>query len=539
MGDANKSALTLADTGSAIATRGNATLQTLQQQKVLDTPRTREACRRLGLVLEDLQFRTQDSFANPGDLKEKVQLRFEHFEKRRKERLGQVLAERAKVIAQHAKKGEVPGVQSGQFLSMLESLFEKEAKRLESDLKGQLRQHSALVKDNEDQLRKESQLQQRETVRQLRRAASLQHFAEAGSKTRQKVESRLAHNAEAVAKMEHELREKQVARTKQLLAEEERLERFYSEKAALITDRAAAVREKLDKTKERHEHMEIEKRQEAETRFHELEQKFAQLQSRREEDLRRKQMQSEEQHLHLLDVREQKSRIERVDSNRRGELREHMEHDHERIETLLALKDQLLVQRRGRNTKAEAAKGARGCNLKRDFLPGPGQYEAPRSTLADVPTMKIGKAKVTGIVEDAVKGTLMNPAPGSYMTSLMPNGDRVDKASLSGGKFRARDRDTYLDDAVKAKGHLPPPGCYEAKAQLNPNGPAMRRDYVDTLSKGKSDKKQLPAWAGPRRDGPGPAGYCVDDYMRKEAYRRAQRSLPNLARDMLGTAVVA
>mmetsp|Transcript_41346 Transcript_41346/g.128842 ORF Transcript_41346/g.128842 Transcript_41346/m.128842 type:complete len:540 (+) Transcript_41346:190-1809(+) len=539
MGDANKSALTLADTGSAIATRGNATLQTLQQQKVLDTPRTREACRRLGLVLEDLQFRTQDSFANPGDLKEKVQLRFEHFEKRRKERLGQVLAERAKVIAQHAKKGEVPGVQSGQFLSMLESLFEKEAKRLESDLKGQLRQHSALVRENEDQLKKEEMLQEKMMLREQRREASKKYHQDNGAKAKQRLEDRLSANAEQVAKLDEDFREKQMNHARQMLAEEERMERFMAEKEALSNDKSALFREKVERMKEKTQQMAIERRIEGENKLQEIEMRIQQVHARREDEQKRRQMQSEEQHLHLLDVREQKSRIERVDSNRRGELREHMEHDHERIETLLALKDQLLVQRRGRNTKAEAAKGARGCNLKRDFLPGPGQYEAPRSTLADVPTMKIGKAKVTGIVEDAVKGTLMNPAPGSYMTSLMPNGDRVDKASLSGGKFRARDRDTYLDDAVKAKGHLPPPGCYEAKAQLNPNGPAMRRDYVDTLSKGKSDKKQLPAWAGPRRDGPGPAGYCVDDYMRKEAYRRAQRSLPNLARDMLGTAVVA
>merc|ERR1712110_861594 len=90
-----------------------------------------------------------------GDKKQLIQLRYEHYEKKRKEKLAQVLAERAKVIAAAAKKGEVPGVQSGQFLSMLETLFEKEAKRLETDLKSQLRQHSSLVRVNEEQLEKE------------------------------------------------------------------------------------------------------------------------------------------------------------------------------------------------------------------------------------------------------------------------------------------------------------------------------------------------------------------------------------------------
>merc|ERR1719178_297097 len=116
----------------------------VQNTKILDTPRTREACRSLGLVIEDLHFRPFKSFAIPGDMKEKQQMRYDHFEKKRKEHLAQVLAERANVIVRNAKKGEVPGVQSAQFLSMLESLFEKEAKRLETELKKE-----------EDALRKE------------------------------------------------------------------------------------------------------------------------------------------------------------------------------------------------------------------------------------------------------------------------------------------------------------------------------------------------------------------------------------------------
>merc|ERR1719453_2690819 len=127
----------------------------VQNTKILDTPRTREACKALGLILEDLHFRPFESFAIPGDMKEKQQMRFDHFEKKRKEHLAQVLAERANVIVKNAKKGEVPGVQSAQFLSMLESLFEKEAKRLEVDLKNQLRAHSMVVQENEAQLKRE------------------------------------------------------------------------------------------------------------------------------------------------------------------------------------------------------------------------------------------------------------------------------------------------------------------------------------------------------------------------------------------------
>merc|ERR1719440_399185 len=141
----------------------------VQNTKILDTPWTREACRSLGLVIEDLHFRPYESFSIPGDMKEKQQMRFDHFEKKRKEHLAQVLAERANVIVRNAKKGEVPGVQSAQFLSMLESLFEKEAKRLETDLKNQLRSHSSLVQENEAQLKKEEDALRREDVRLARK----------------------------------------------------------------------------------------------------------------------------------------------------------------------------------------------------------------------------------------------------------------------------------------------------------------------------------------------------------------------------------
>merc|ERR1719440_1166149 len=169
--------------------------------KILDTPRTREACKALGLVLEDLHYRPFEHFHLPGDMKEKQQMRYEHFEKKRKEHLAQVLAERANVIVKAAKKGEVPGVQSAQFLSMLESLFEKEAKRLETDLKNQLRSHSSLVKENEEQLKKEEHALRKEEQRLIKRAEAERGKAEVGEKTREKCTARLDANAAANKKM--------------------------------------------------------------------------------------------------------------------------------------------------------------------------------------------------------------------------------------------------------------------------------------------------------------------------------------------------
>merc|ERR1719401_3338888 len=159
------------------------------------------------------------------------------------------------------------------------------------------------------------------------------------------------------------------------------------------------------------------------------------VQARREEDAKLRQVRSEEQHLHLMDVRESKNRIDRVEGYRRDELRGQVEGNIERIETLLALKDQLLDQRKARNTKQAATKGSRGLNLRKDCLPGPGQYEAPPSSLQEMPVMKIGTAKVPGMVDDAIKGTAANPAPGTYDSALLPNGKMISEANGNGGKF--------------------------------------------------------------------------------------------------------
>jgi len=499
--------------------------------KALDTPRTREACRRLGLVPEDLSIRSFESFAIPGDLKEKQQLRFDHYEKRRKERFSQVLAERAKVIAENSKKGEVPGVQSAQFLSMLESLFEKEAKRMEVDMKGQLRQHSALVKDNEEQLRKEGQLQEKLAHRDQKREQVSKAIVEYGKKTKEELDTRLVKNKETITKMEKAQIEKQESFALEMLAEDERLVKFQEEKRLAGLERTSVFRDRVAAMKEKTELMYEERKIQGEKALERIGARIEVVAKRREDEQRMRQLKSEEQHLHLMDVREAKNRIDRVDGYRRSELRDQIESNVERIETLLALKDQLLDQRKGRNMKAEATKGSRGLNLKRDCLPGPGAYEAPPSCLNELPSTKIGKSKVPGMVDEAIRGVKANPAPGSYDTVLLPNGDRLDTAA--GGEFNKRNRDSFLDDVMRSKDFVPAPGRYESKTTMDNRTTKMSRERIGDVGVDEKSAKKFPVWARPGTDTPGPAGYSVDDYSRKEVLRRAQKSLPNLTRDML------
>merc|ERR1719161_2781314 len=164
-------------------------------------------------------------------------------------------------------------------------------------------------------------------------------------------------------------------------------------------------------------------------RLDQIEAKISAVTMRRDNEQLNRQIKSEEQHLHLMDVRSQKDRIDRCDNYKRDKLRDEIDGNIERIETLLALKDQLLEQRKARTSKAEATKGSRGLNLRRDCLPGPGQYEAPQSTLLDAKSSKIGKEARVGIPDERCEANKYNPPPGYYDVKVMANGKSVDQTS--------------------------------------------------------------------------------------------------------------
>lgn len=506
----------------------------VQNSKIPDTPRTREACRRLGFVLEDLHFRPEAAFARPGEAAMKQKMRYKHFEDNRRNNLREVLAERAKVIAQNAKKGEVPGVQSAQFLSMLENLFEKEAKRLETDLKNQLRSHSCLVKENEHQLRMEEDALRKDQAREARANEATRGKKELGEKTKEKLNSRLDANKGRNAIIEAEHQQKQENFAKAVIAEEDRLTRWMEEKGQLNAEKSAHWKARVEGMKEKNAQAAINKRLEGEAKLQEIDTKIAAVTARREDEQMRIQEKSCQQHLELMDVRQRKERIDRVDNYRRGELKEQVDANVERIETLLALKEQLLEQRKARTSKAEATRGSRGLNLRRDCLPGPGQYEVQKSSMMENPTIKIALSNAPDFIEQTIRVTKQNPAPGAYDAKVLPSGDKVSQSAPEGmGKMGNNKRTSFLDDAMQAKEFVPAPGRYELKSQLDVRATKFRRDAIEDEGMDKHDPKQYPVWARPATKTPGPTGYSVDDYTRKETLRRAQRSLPNLTKDML------
>jgi hypothetical protein len=355
-----------------------------------------------------------------------------------------------------------------------------------------------------------------------------------GKEVKEKLEKRLDKNQEAITKQKADFEEKQVSHARALVAEEERMERFRESQGISNSAKSAEWKAKCQRITDNAKRMVDDKKKEGQAKLVELETKIAAVGARREEDQASRVMQSEKQHLHLMDVRAQKDRQDRIDNHQRQQLRDQIEGNAERIETLLALKDQLLDQRKARTLKAEATRGSRGINLARDILPGPGQYDAPPSCMHENPCGRVSQSKTghSEFIDAVTRKTAFVPPPGSYDNNRLKNGDRVDTCGMAGVKFGANVRKSFLDDAVASKADVPAPGIYDSKNTLDAKGTKMRREKVQDPHIDKKNKRYYPQWArGP--DTPGPAGYSVDDYTRKETLRRAQRSLPALTRDML------
>jgi len=148
------------------------------------------------------------------------------------------------------------------------------------------------------------------------------------------------------------------------------------------------------------------------------------------------------------------------------------------------------------------------------------------------PVMKMAKSNSPDFIDQTIKATRDNPPPGTYDSAVLPNGHLVGESGPT-VKFNNNVRTSFLDDAMRAKDFVPAPGQYKSKSSLDVRATKMRRESINDQGLDKFSAKRYPVWARPATQTPGPAGYNIDEYTRKEVLRRAQNSLPNLTKDML------
>merc|ERR1719395_443218 len=141
----------------------------------------------------------------------------------------------------------------------------------------------------------------------------------------------------------------------------------------------------------RKEEEDLKKEIKGQAQLEALYEKMDLITDRKEEAKLSTKVRHEEEALKLVDAKDKIKRMERKDLFRRDLIRQHMEQQEERVDTLLKLRDQIVEQRKVRIKKQSVEKG-RPQNI-RDSTPGPGHYQPLPSCLNEMPVTRISESK--------------------------------------------------------------------------------------------------------------------------------------------------
>eukprot|EP00397_Hematodinium_sp_SG-2012_P018046 GEMP01018471.1.p1 GENE.GEMP01018471.1~~GEMP01018471.1.p1 ORF type:complete len:518 (+),score=156.53 GEMP01018471.1:56-1609(+) len=498
-----------------------------------DTPRSRLALGRIGVRPEELTMKPYQDFFVPSDPNPaKQRLRFTHYETRRQDKLEMVLKERAKVILEAKIKESKPATskqRSFQSLQMMEQLLDKEAMRLEHELKQQLKYHQAVEADNEEQLDKEAKLRKKETTRDERKQVANAALLTKAKQVKMNHDSRQINADAGMKKITEEKDAKVATHLAEMLETEVRLRNFNEDK----TKRGAMKSDELDKkrTEMADKFREIEEQREENGKYlmNKREKHLDDISKKQKEDATKKDLRHCDRHLRVLDVLEKKQQINRQDAFRLQKVQAESKNMLLRVETMLQLKDQMVAQRKKR---LHAPKKSQAMSMK-NMPVGPGQYDVNRErVLNEIPVTKISNANVAKghveFAENAVNKTKGIPPPGAYDPKLLKDGSLVEACVGTAVVFPKDVAGNFAEIASRATKGNPGPGKYSAKVEVfHPTiGAKIKQDYVPPHA---SDP---PKWAEVNMVSPGPAMYRVDDFLRREELRKYQKNLPNLSSAM-------
>lgn len=503
--------------------------------RLLQTPRAKEACKKLGITPGDLRPRRLQDFVQIGDLPERAQMRFNHHENKRQQKLKEVLAERSKIVKDRMEK-EVNGAGRADFqsLQMIEDILDQEARRLERQVRSQVRQSEITERDNKQQLEKEQKL--RERKQHMNRVCSKAEYLkeQRALQVREDNGSRFQRKAELLEHQEQDLANRNAEFLALQLEEEVRLQEFKFRKASEVQDQGEKWRRKMEIVESKQDELRAEAIVKGEEKLADYQDRLELLDEKRTQENNEKLMRHEEKHLRIVDAHEKRHQLDRLGEQRRSEVAQQLERREQRIDTLCVLKDQILEQRRARN-QARVVNKERAVDI-RSYAPGPGAYEPQPSTLNDVPGAKISSARPKageGSIDAAVARAKSVPAPGSYNPKQLPTGQGP-LGACGGPKFREGKKKTFLDEQAREARNLPGPGAYESSKNLQADqGTRFGRDYMEFLNAGGavSGPGRAASWSRINDScTPGPAAYNIASCGKPRLLQRSNQSLPVLSK---------
>jgi hypothetical protein len=504
--------------------------------ELYNTPRTKEAVKRAGLCWAECQRRDFRSFHIVGEnLPEAQEMRSVHYETRRLQKVELVMRERKKLLRERAEQSKSASPSSFRALQSIEGLLDDELRRLEKNLRQQVRVHSGAEQSNNYQLEKERKLSEKMTYRQNRIQVAQAQYGVKGEQQRQITEAKHRHSKELQNNQKSEQLAKQTAYLADQLEEEVRLEEHRRQKDILSSEKSEVWKQKCQSIKRRKEDIDMS---------HEIwgmkvmagsKTKLGNIEVQQQTRLKARLLQHAEASLRHADTKSSYDRIQRLDMNRREQLAHHLAESESKIKALHAVKEQVVEQRKKRLVQQSILK-SRPSDLN-SITPGPGHYgaESHVSCLNELPVPKISTANPVNLTpggfDHMMKLAKENPPPGSYNPKVMSKGNHLDLGSgLDGGavKFTPEGSElkNFLDDAVAAKKEMPGPGTYDVPSSLH------LQHSVRLVQPKFPDLNQLPTFVPKPRDAPGPDEYCVDTFTKQQriAKNESSQSMPSLAK---------
>jgi len=497
---------------------------------VPDTPRARMALSRLGITPEELKMKRFADFYIPGDMQEKQKMRFTHYEQRRQEKVDNVLKERERVCVEELAKKNMPpgGKRRGlQNMGAMEALLDKEASRLEQELNQQLRYHQTVEQANEKQLDRERKLEESVDKRSDARLSAKASLLAKADMLKDSYNARKQNTDKLLDKIKDNKEAKLTDCFTNILNTEVRLKKFQA-------DRDASRKEASDS---HHAHlalmelklcaMEKERDSAGEAARHKKEMQIYALTERKNELQKQRELQMCENHLKHSDVLERKHRSNRANEHSLNLVKEWNVQSAARIDRMLNLKTQVVEQRKRR---LHAPTKFKAIDLRNIPL-GPGQYDVNRDAcLQETPATLISDAHIEKghimFAEMAERPTRDNPPPGTYDCLISNKGDQINNAGMQVA-FTKGNFANFAEHQANLTRANPGPGRYDPQNEtFHPTiGAKIKRPVFS------KDDSEPPAWCEAHLScTPGPAQYTVDEFTRKEAMMKVQRSLPSLDR---------
>ncbi|KAF4712032.1 hypothetical protein FOZ62_025663, partial [Perkinsus olseni] len=315
------------------------------------TPRTQEALRRTGISPLNLKPKAFQEFHVNGDSVELQRLRFNHYETKRRERISRVLAERAAVMRDQSPIASSAHASKGlQNLQMVESLIAKEAAKLERDLKNQARcgihkvdsgvtqnkrYHVAMERENREQIERESQLELRERYRRERVAAAQKQIEAKGQQVKDAIDARMEENRSRLQALESDFVARQADASAHQLSEDQRLKQWQLQQDLTSSEKSEEWEKKRVAMNNKIAELEVERALQGQVLRQRFENKIYTAEKKKEADLAQHLLKHKTAHFKLVDAKEKREELERVDRHRRDLIGRQMDDKEEKIATML------------------------------------------------------------------------------------------------------------------------------------------------------------------------------------------------------------